>query len=414
MPYCQMKTASAPLQVAGTEDVRITLADGRSLIDGIASWWTACHGYNHPHIVDSITRQLRVMPHVMMGGLVHQQAMTLCERLAQLISEDERRVFLCDSGSVSVEVAMKMAIQFWRNRGIKNRQRFICFSNSYHGDTSGAMSVCDPDDSMHAHFKGFLLQQFPQAIPRTEDEIKVFEQFSIANRDQTAGVIIEPLVQMAGGMRFHSPEILRRIWEICRQHDLLLIADEVATGLGRTGTLFAFQQSEIIPDIVCVGKALTGGCLGLAATIASPDVYSAFHSDQRSHALMHGPTFMGNAAACAAANASLDLFATQPRLRQVSAIETLLRDRLEPLNDFDHVVDVRCLGAIGVVQLDDLIDVDSAIRFFVDRGVWIRPLRDVIYLAPSFTIGQQDLHSLCDSIQAYVRSLVSSSSANVA
>ncbi|MCL4154190.1 UNVERIFIED_CONTAM: hypothetical protein GTU68_038717 [Idotea baltica] len=295
-----------------------------------------------------------------------------------------------------------MCVQFWRNQGDKQRSQFICFKNSYHGDTTGAMSVCDPEDSMHSHFKGFLLQQFPHAVPSTDEEFAAFDSFLQTHRQQTAGVIIEPLIQMAAGMKFHSPDALKRIAKIVQQHDLLLIADEVATGLGRTGSMLAVHQAEVNPDILCVGKALTGGCVGLAATIASRRVYEKFDSVRSTDALMHGPTFMGNPIACAAANASLQLFASEPRLPQVKNIESQLSGALSGLRDKKRVVDVRVKGAVGVVQFDHEVDVDAAIEFFIGLGVWIRPLRDTVYLAPSFTIQPNELENLCNAVVQFV------------
>ena len=405
LPYTQMKTARPPLEAVSTSGVRIQLADGRNLIDGIASWWTACHGYNHPQIVAAIEQQAAVMPHVMMGGLVHEPATKLADSLACLLPGDHNRVFLSDSGSVAAEVAMKMAAQFWRNQkdsaGQKNR--FVCFQNSYHGDTTGAMSVCDPTDSMHAHFKGFLLEQFPQPIPCDEESLAAFKEFLASKRDQLAGVIIEPLVQMAAGMRFYSASMLKAVFDACREHDLIFIADEVATGFGRTGRMFAFEHAGIQPDIVCVGKGLTGCSVGLAATVASGKIYEAFHSDDPQHALMHGPTYMGNPIACAAANASIRLFETEPRLEQVATIESHLSQRLMPLADLDRVHSVNVLGAIGAVRLNESVDVSAAMQFFADRGVWIRPVRDTIYLAPAFTIEATELDELCDAIVALVQ-----------
>ena len=405
MPYSQMKTAPPPLEVASTEGTCIHLRDGRTLIDGIASWWTACHGYNHPKIVAAIQNQAATMPHIMMGGMTHEPARQLSDSLARLLPGEQNKVFLVDSGSVAVEVAMKMAVQFWRNQAddtIK-KNRFLCFQNSYHGDTSGAMSICDPEDSMHAHFKGFLIEQFPHPIPENETALDQFKQFLEKHEHELAGVIIEPRAQMAAGMRFHSAETLRSVFGACREHDLVFIADEVATGFGRTGSMFAIESAGIEPDIVCVGKGLTGCSVGLAATIATDRIYNAFHSDDPQHALMHGPTFMGNPTACAAANASIELFETEPRLKQVSAIESQLRERLTPLTAATNVASVHCLGAIGAVRMRQDIDVAQAVKFFVDQGVWIRPIRDTIYLAPAFTIDHADLSLLCDAISGFIQ-----------
>ena len=406
MPYCQMKTAAPPIEVVETEGVTLHLADDRQLIDGVSSWWTACHGYRHPQIVSAMIQQAEKMPHVMLGGIVHEQALRLADRLARMLSGEGNRVFLCDSGSVAAEVAMKMAVQHWANQsgGTTTRNKFISFENSYHGDTTGAMSVCDPDDSMHANFKGFLLEQYPRAIPETDDLEAAFDSFVESRKQELAAVIVEPLAQMAAGMRFHSPDALQRIQRVCRKHNLLLIVDEVATGFGRTGTMFAHHQASIEPDIMCVGKGLTGCSVGLAATIATAKVYQPFHSDDWEAALMHGPTFMGNPIACAAANASLDLFEQEPRLEQVAAIQQQLQSELMPLSEVDGVDSVHCLGAIGAVRMKQSIDVSKAVSWFVDQGVWIRPIRDTFYIAPSFTIEPADLATLTAAISERVGS----------
>ena len=394
MPYTQMRTAPLPLPVVATEDVYLVLADGRRLIDGLASWWTACHGYNHPHIANKLRTQLEIMPHVMLGGIHHEGAVTLAARLAALLPGDLSHVFFSDSGSVAVEVAMKMAAQMWRNRGVADRNRFVTFRHAYHGDTSGAMSLCDPERSMHAHFKGFLLEQFSRPIPETEEEQKIFSSFLAEKRDQLAGVVIEPLVQGAGGMRFHSPAALAAVARMTREAGLLLVADEIATGFGRTGTMFACEQADLVPDILCIGKALTGGTLGMAATIATGEVFEAFCGQEDSLALMHGPTYMANPLACAAAHGSLDLFAQQPRLSQAVTIEKSLADQLEPCRNMPGVVDVRTRGGIGVVQVKQLHSREKLTECFVEAGVWLRPFHDMFYLTPPLSISPQQLHEL--------------------
>lgn len=408
MPYCQMKTAPMPIAVERTEGVHLHLSNGRRLIDGLASWWSACHGYNHPYIVDAMHRQLDKMPHVMFGGINHEPAAALAERLAGMLPGDLNRVFFCDSGSVAVEVAMKMAIQYHRNLGQSGRTRFVSFTNAYHGDTTGAMSLCDPQRSMHAEFSGALLQQFNVDLPRDEASMNCFATLLQKHHQQIAGVFIEPLVQGAGGMRFHSPEVLHNIARCCREHDVLLIADELATGFGRTGTLFAIEQmseqmslpdqTPVVPDIICLGKALTAGMIGMAATVASDHIFDAFWSDDAAKSLMHGPTFMANPLACAAAGASLDLFEQQPRLQQVAAIESDLKQLLEPCREIDRVVDVRVKGAIGVVQVDSLDHVDRLRDAFIEQGVWIRPFGDCIYTTPPLVISQADLEKIGNSI----------------
>lgn len=397
LPYTQMKHAAPPLPVIGTEGSRIHLADGRSLIDGVASWWTACHGYNHPALIEAIQTQAARMPHVMMGGLVHEGAVTLAARLAHLTGL--HRVFFSDSGSVAVEVALKMALQYWRNHHQPQRQRFIAFHHGYHGDTFGAMGVSDPEQNYHRAFAPLLKQQMIVNLPQTADALRDFDHLLHEMGQNLAGVILEPLVQGAGGMRFHAPEILEALHRITKSHGLLFIADEIAVGFGRTGTLFACQQANIVPDILMLGKALTGGVITLAATLASEEVFDAFWRDDPEAALMHGPTYMGNALACAAANASLDLFATEPRLQQVAAIETHLIEALASCWGLPEVVDVRVKGAIGVVQLrPEAIDRTALRQRFIDLGCYIRPLEDVVYLTPAFTIEAQELEMLCRAV----------------
>ena len=402
LPYAQMKTAPRPVEAVRTEGVRVHLADGRVLVDGVSSWWTACHGYNHPHIRDAVERQLAEMPHVMLGGLVHEPALTLARRLAALLPGDLNHVFFSESGSVSVEIAMKMAMQFWLNRGVQGRSRFVGFRHGYHGDTTGAMSVCDPDEGMHALFRGLLPQQHVVDLPQDEAAFAAFDRFLGDRAGEVAAVILEPLVQAAGGMKFHSPDALARIADTCRRHDVLLILDEIATGFGRTGSMFACEQAGVCPDIVTLSKALTGGTMALAATVATDRVYDAFLSDRFEHALMHGPTFTGNPLACAAANASLDLFEREPRLAQSRRIEGLLADGLRDCAGLPGVVDVRCKGAIGVVQLDRVPDLNALRRRFVEEGVWVRPFADVVYLMPPLVIEEEDLATLTAAVRRVV------------
>jgi len=405
MPYTQMQTAPLPLPVVATEGVHLTLADGRKLIDGMASWWTACHGYNHPHIRKAVEEQLRVMPHVMFGGINHEPALSLAERLAKLAPGDLNRVFFADSGSVAVEVALKIAVQYWLNQGVTGRTKFVSFQNAYHGDTTGAMSVCDPDNSMHSHFKGFLLEQYSHPIPHTQDEHVAFESFLASKKNEVAGVIIEPLIQGAGGMKFHPPESVAQIHTACRRNNVLLIADEIATGFGRTGTMFACEQADVIPDILCVGKALTGGTLSFAATIATEKVFNAFLSDDPSHALMHGPTFMANPLACAAANASLDLFETEPRLERAIAMEAELANLLAPCRDLPGVVDVRTKGAVGVIQVARLHNLERLRTRIIEEGIWLRPFSDMIYMTPALSITPEELQTLCEATVRVVQDL---------
>lgn len=405
-PYTQMKTAAPPLEAVRTHGSRIVLADGRELVDGIASWWTAVHGYNHPRIRAAVAAQLEAMPHVMFGGLTHAPAERLAARLAGLLPGDLGHVFLSDSGSVAVEVALKMAAQFWRNRGISGRNRFLAFRGGYHGDTMGAMSVCDPEEGMHRAFGAFLPTQIFCDLPRLATEVQALDETLAAHRKTLAGVIVEPLVQGAGGMAMHPPEVLATIARLARRHGLPLICDEIFTGFGRTGTLFACEQAGIVPDILCLSKALTGGTMALAATVARTEVFEAFSSDDPAAALMHGPTFMANPLACAAANAGLDLFEEEPRLDQAAAIGTRLADGLASLRGLNGVAEVRVLGAIGVVRLAAPPDLTELKRRFVARGTWVRPFGDVVYVTPALTIGAGDLDHLIASVDAVVRGTV--------
>jgi len=403
LPYAQMKTVTPPLPVVRSHGSRLELADGRSLIDGVASWWTACHGYNHPHIAQAVRAQLDAMPHVMFGGLTHEPALTLARRLAGLLGPGLDRVFYTDSGSVAVEVAMKMAVQFWLNQGERGRSRFLAFRGGYHGDTFGTMAVCDPDDGMHSLYRGMLAEHDIVDLPRDDATLAALDQFLETRGPQLAGILVEPLVQGAGGMLLHDPEVLRRLRRLADRHGLLLIFDEIFTGFGRPGSMFAFEQAGIKPDIITLSKALTGGTLPLAATVASNRVFDAFWSDNPAHALMHGPTFMGNALACAAANASLDLFESEPRLAQAQALSRALATGLEPCRDLPWVRDVRVLGAIGVVELDGITDREALKRRLVDAGVWVRPFGNVVYLTPALTIPEDELATLIRAVVSVLR-----------
>jgi len=390
-PYSQMKTAAPPLAVAGTEGVRIHLADGRVLIDGIASWWTACHGYNHPHIRAAVSKQLETMPHVMFGGLTHEPALMLAKRLAAMLPGDLNRVFFTDSGSVAVEVAMKMAMQLWLNRGVRHRTGFLAFRGGYHGDTLGTMAVCDPGEGMHSIFTGLLPPQPMLDLPTDTASIAAFDRFLDQHAKSLAAIIVEPLIQGAGGMIFHDAEVLRRLRAAADRHGLVLIFDEIFTGFGRTGTMFACEAAGVVPDIITLSKALTGGTMALAATVASDAIFDGFWSDDPGHALMHGPTYMANALACAAANASLDLFESEPRLAQVAEIARGLKDGLAPCRKIAGIADVRVMGAVGVVQLEKLNDPKVLQRACVEAGIWVRAFRDIVYLTPSFTMDAEDL-----------------------
>lgn len=398
LPYAQMQTASLPLPVARTRDTRIILEDERELIDGIASWWTACHGYNHPHIRAAMARQLEALPHVMFGGLAQRPAYDLASRLAALLPGDLNRVFFTDSGSVAVEVALKIAVQARLNQGERGRTKILSFKGGYHGDTLGTMAICDPEEGMHSLFTGLLQEHPVLALPQDQKSIAAFEQFLARHHQTLAAIIVEPLVQGAGGMVFHEPHVLKRLRAAADEYGLTLIFDEIFTGFGRTGTMFAFEQAGVVPDIITLSKALTGGSSPLAATIATDRLFAAFLSDSPATALMHGPTFMAHALGCAAANASLDLFATEPRLAQVAAISAQLTKELEPCRALPGVKDVRVLGAIGVVQLEAIHNLAALKQALVAQGVWVRPFRDIVYLTPAFTISADDLTRLTRAI----------------
>ena len=396
LPYAQMKTAAPPLPVAASHGARLTLSDGRVLIDGIASWWTACHGYNHPHIAEAVREQLECMPHVMFGGLAHEPAYRLASRLAALLPGDLERVFFTESGSVAVEVAMKMAVQYWMNRGVKGRTKILSFRGGYHGDTFATMAVCDPEEGMHAKFAGVMAPQIIGDLPRGEAEIASLRALIEAHAHELAAILVEPRVQGAGGMVFHGDDVLRALRQLADEFGLLLIFDEIFTGFGRTGAMFACAASGVTPDIITLSKALTGGTSPLAATVARRHVFEAFWSDDADKALMHGPTFMGHALACAAANASLDLFETEPRMAQVAHIAARLEAGLAPCRALPGVRDVRVMGAVGVVELECMPKGLQAA--FIEKGVWIRPFRNVVYLTPAFVISNAELDQLTGAI----------------
>ena len=402
-PYTQMKTTPNAIPVVSGEGCWLELADGRRLIDGVSSWWTVCHGYRHPHIVEAVKRQLDRLPHVMLGGLTHEPAERLATRLADLAPGTLDHVFFCESGSVSVEIAMKMAVQSWINRGERGRSRFVCFRGGYHGDTLATMSVCDPEEGMHSLFAGSLQRQIVADLPVDADTMSRFEALLDAHSNEIAGVITEPLVQGAGGMRFHAPETLQRVRAACDSRGLPLIFDEIMTGFGRLGKMWASEKAGVVPDIMTVSKALTGGTLPLAAAIASTEIFEAFWSDDAGAALMHGPTYMGNPAACAAANASLDLFEQEPRLEQVAGIESTFASRLPEAAAIPGVVDVRWQGAIGVIEMADLPDLDGLKAAFVEAGVWVRPFNNIIYLMPPYVIPDAELTRLIDAVLAVTR-----------
>jgi adenosylmethionine-8-amino-7-oxononanoate aminotransferase len=407
-PYAPMPPATPPYVVDSAAGTRLRLADGRELVDGMSSWWAAIHGYRHPVLDAAVIDQLGRMAHVMFGGLTHEPAVRLAERLVEITPGGLEHVFLCDSGSVAVEVATKMALQYWQATGRPAKSRLLTVRGGYHGDTFLAMSVCDPIGGMHQLFRGVLAQQVfadrpPGGIDRAVDESWVAETELLVKRhaDELAAVIVEPVVQGAGGMHFYNPGYIAVLRELCDRHDVLLILDEIATGFGRTGALFAADLAGVRPDLCCVGKALTGGYLSLAAALCTTRIAAAI-SDGPGGALMHGPTYMGNPLATSVARASIDVLLSQDWPAAVRRIEAGLRAGLGGLVDRPGVADVRVLGAIGVVQLDAPVDVARATGAAVSNGVWLRPFRDLVYTMPPYICADEDVALICAGVTAAV------------
>lgn len=450
LPYCQMQNHLPQLEVKDAKDCKIFLKNGDILIDGISSWWSAAHGYQHKHIISAITNQAKKLSHIMLAGFANDETYKLAHRLCKFSKMDH--VFFSDSGSTAVEVAMKMSWQFYINSGEKTKTKFVSFKNSYHGDTSGAMSLADLSSGMHKKFEKLLLKNISLDLPQDEKSLKKFDDFLQKNKKEIAGIFVEPLVQCAGGMKFHSPKILKEIFKISKKHDIIFIADECAVGFYRTGAKFAFEKAKIKPDILILGKALTGGSITLAATLTSKKIFDKFlgtclksRCDELDNAtfenrsadvfrdtsssksaesgvrqpvadrdfkqvprssldlaLMHGPTFMGNALACAAANASLDLFEKEDYAKKVKKIEKILETELQKCKNLKKVKEVRVLGAIGAVEIvvKDFKEILDLRKAFIKKGVFLRPFADVVYIMPPLTIKESELKKITNAVFA--------------
>ncbi len=410
-PYSSTVNSPMVYPVVSASGVRLQLADGRELIDGMASWWCAIHGYNHPRLNAALEKQLKDMAHVMFGGLTHRPAVELAEKLIEISPVALSKVFISDSGSVAVEVALKMAIQYWAAKGRPAKQRMLSLRQAYHGDTLGAMAVCDPVTGMHTLFNQVLTPHFfadAPAIPFTDEwqdsDIRSLRNILAEHHQDIAALILEPIVQGAGGMRFYHSEYLREARRLCDEYEVLMIADEIATGFGRSGKLFACEHAGVTPDIMCVGKALTGGYMSLAATLATDDVSETISAEGEG-VFMHGPTFMANPLACSVALASIKLLLESDWQTNVSRIEKSLHHGLAPCRELANVVDVRVLGAIGVVELDKAVDMHVVPGEFVRRGVWVRPFGKLVYIMPAYIMNEADLGSLCQAMFEVVSDL---------
>ncbi|MFW1055305.1 adenosylmethionine--8-amino-7-oxononanoate transaminase [Vibrio parahaemolyticus] len=404
-PYTSMLTPLTCYPVASANGVNIKLEDGTELVDGMSSWWSTIHGYNHPHLNQAAHQQIDQVSHIMFGGITHQPAISLCKKLLSLAPNNLEHVFLADSGSVAVEVSLKMALQYWHAKG-ERRPKFLTLRHGYHGDTFAAMSVTDPDNSMHSLYKGFLPEHIFAESPTCgywdewkPEDLADFEHKIDSHHQELAAVILEPIVQGAGGMRIYHPEFLKGVRRLCDKYDLLLIADEIATGFGRTGKLFACEHADIQPDILCVGKALTGGYMTLSATLASKHVADTVCGGDAG-CFMHGPTFMGNPLACAVATASLELIEQGDWQQQTQQIEMLFSELLPKLEEYDLVKNTRWLGAIGVVETHRPVNMETIQALFVEHGVWIRPFGNLIYMMPPFISKPEDIEKLINAIDA--------------
>jgi len=410
-PYTSLISPLPCIPVVSAQGVEITLSDGRKLIDGMSSWWSTIHGYNHPRLNKAAKDQIDSMAHVMFGGITHPSAVAMCRKLIAMTADPLDRVFISDSGSVAVEVALKMAIQYWVAKGKPDKKRMLTIEHGYHGDTFAAMSVCDPVNGMHELFNGVISQQLFAKAPQVgfyqpwdDADVAPLEQLFADHHHHAAAMILEPIVQGAGGMRMYHPNYLKAVRKLCDKYDVLLICDEIATGFGRTGKLFAYEHSDIVPDILCLGKALTGGYMSLAATITTQAIGEMVCKTEAG-VFMHGPTFMGNPLACAVAAESLSILEQGDWQPQVMAIEAQLTHELLPFKALDNVKDVRVLGAIGVIELHQPVDMESITAAFIEQGIWVRPFGKLVYIMPQYIISEQQLTRLTTGIFKVINSL---------
>lgn len=405
-PYTSMTHPQKMFAVKQAQGCKLTLADDSQVIDGMASWWSAIHGYNHPTLNNAIAEQTQKMAHVMFGGLTHQAAIDLCKTLIEITPSDLDKVFLADSGSISVEVAMKMALQYWMGKQQPQKNQFLSLRHGYHGDTFASMSVSDPENGMHHLFTQNLMQQLHANAPQAnfdqqpeQSELDYYQQLFAQNHEKIAAMIIEPIVQGAGGMRIYSPEYVKHFRKLCDQYNVLLICDEIATGFGRTGEIFAVNHANICPDILCVGKSLTGGYMTLAATLCTNEVAKSV-CESEAGVFMHGPTFMGNPLACAVANASIKLLLSRPWQEEIKNLQHIMQQELSSAQKYKEVADVRTLGGIGVIELQEPVEMKTIQPLFVKNGVWVRPFGKLVYIMPPFVISDAELEQLCQGILA--------------